>query len=251
MIGDFHHHIDIDPQDYNISYTLQDVCKQVKKKGITCIAITCHDKPIYTKQCAHIATQYGVLLIPGIEKTVYFTHTPFTRKGKMHLLFYASDNIYIEKIHQLDALTDIIAYKKKHNKNIHCCLAHCKIPKMGLQDSEIEYLVKSGLIDSFEFHGFYSVWWDFPNNKRVVELAKYYTKPLINNTDTHFLEQIGYAKTLFSDAQTPKQVIQALKHTRIVTKPIRTWTFMVLMVKFLYAHYANHIRRLLNQHSRT
>ena len=69
------------------SFTVEEVIKLAKEKGLTHIAITNHDTVKGLKEAIEIGEKYGVNVIPGIEISAY----DYKRNRKVHLLGYGID----------------------------------------------------------------------------------------------------------------------------------------------------------------
>ncbi len=69
------------------SFTIEEVIKLAKEKGLTHIAITNHDTVKGLKEAIELGEKYGVNVIPGIEISAY----DYKRNRKVHLLGYGID----------------------------------------------------------------------------------------------------------------------------------------------------------------
>lgn len=69
------------------SFTVEEVIKLAKEKGLTHIAITNHDTVKGLKEAIELGEKYGVNIIPGIEISAY----DYKRNRKVHLLGYGID----------------------------------------------------------------------------------------------------------------------------------------------------------------
>ena len=65
--ADFHSHTAEDPFHPWITYTAKDLIKNMAKRGYDVLAITCHNKRVFTEDLKKYAKKQGLLLIPGME----------------------------------------------------------------------------------------------------------------------------------------------------------------------------------------
>ena len=73
--ADLHIHTKEDPVHHkDIKYTAKQLIDHAANQGYEVIAITCHNKVYYNKKIKEYAKKKGILLIPGIEKTIKRKH---------------------------------------------------------------------------------------------------------------------------------------------------------------------------------
>jgi len=171
-----HLHVQGDPID-NIKYTPKQAIDKASKLNYKVISFTCHDKLIYNKNLADYANSKGILLIPGIEKTIQKKHV---------LIINASKNS--EKIKSFE---DLRLYKK-NNPECFVIAAH---PFHPSSTSLMFKLIKHiDLFDAIEHSYFYSTLIN-PNILSKL-VSKIYKKPVIATSDIHYLDgfDYGYAK---------------------------------------------------------
>lgn len=82
MKGDLHIHSSISDCDYSI----EEIVKKAKEKGLTHISITDHDTILGLEEALKIGEKYHIKVIPGIEISAYDNK----RKRKVHILGYGN-----------------------------------------------------------------------------------------------------------------------------------------------------------------
>src|SRR5258706_466015 len=69
--GDFHHHINSDPQDGSfVPHSAGELIDRAAATGLHVLAITCHESVPYDGDASRYAKERGVLLLRGMEATV-------------------------------------------------------------------------------------------------------------------------------------------------------------------------------------
>ena len=167
-----HLHVKGDPCD-NIKYSAKQAIDKASKLNYKVISITCHDKVIFNQKLSEYAKTKGVLLIPGIEKTIQKKHV---------LIINATKDS--EKIISFD---DLKIYKSKNPKSF-IIAAH---PFHPSSTSLMWKLIKHiDLFDAIEYSYFCSTMIN-PNILSKL-IAKFYNKPLIATSDIHYLNGFDY-----------------------------------------------------------
>jgi len=190
--ADLHIHSGDDPYD-KLPYTVFDAIDQASARGINCIAITDHSRFSWTQKYYDHAKKRRVLLIPGIEKQI---------KGKDVIILNSDKEA--EKIKSFD---DLRAYRSDQ----HLIMApHSFYPiKCALKKLLYEY---ADLFDVIEISSCYLSWFNRFNLKAKKAAIKL-SKPLICNSDSHALWQIGNVWTEIEvDNFTIPDVITAIKN---------------------------------------
>lgn len=211
---DFHIHTAEDLLDH-IPYNSFQLIDMASRKGFDAIAITNHDVVLFYPELVHYAEQKGILLIPGMEAT--FSHA--------HVLIINPDFHINPKGRPLEELPSI---KKDDNLII---APHPFFPRLKSLESDILKYIH--LFDAVEFTQYYNGFINF--NKKAVETATEYKKPLIGNSDCHFLWQFGDTYSLVEAKKDILSIIEAVKSGKveIITRPISLVTMAKLTASFL------------------
>ncbi len=203
--ADFHTHCREDPHDF-IRYTAVELIQEAARQGYDVLAITCHNKRIHTDELARRAADLGVLLIPGVEAAIESKHTllldmPYSR-------FKVRRFSHVRRMKRDGGL--VIA-------------PHPFFPAPKCLNSKLRENLD--LFDAIEFSHMYTQTIDF--NKKAVEYARKMDIPLVGNSDTHRLWQLGTTYTLLeAEARTIEAVFAAIRagRTRVVTAPLQPLT---------------------------
>lgn len=184
-----HFHTSDDTED-SIPYSFTEALDEAVRLGFSCLALTCHNTYAYTAERAREAGARGVLLIPGIERTIEKKHVLILNCG--------SD---IMSVHTFQALT---AYKQTHPE-IFVIAPH---PYWGGSYSfslsaKLEEHIS--LFDAVEQTWFYSLIYN--PNKKASRVAQRHSLPLIATSDTHELQWLN---TSYAEIEVKEKTIPAV-----------------------------------------
>jgi predicted metal-dependent phosphoesterase TrpH len=210
---DFHIHTAEDPHDH-IPYDSFQLIDLAGQKGFDVLAITNHNEVLNSAKLAEYAEKKGILLIPGMEANY----------SDKHVLIINPDFTINPPGRSLDELERI------KNENNLIIAAHPFYP--GFKSLESELLTHIHLFDAIEFSQYYNKLINF--NKQAVEIAKEYGKPLIGNSDCHFLREFGKTYSLVEADKDIRSVIAAVKSGKVerVVKPVSLYTMSRVMLTF-------------------
>ena len=203
---DFHLHSKEDPHDV-ISYTARELIDHLASRGYNAISLTFHDAPGYTQELADYAKEKGITLLPGVERTIEGAHI---------LLL----NVTNEEISQVHTLEDLKKIKREDTLIIP---SH---PFFFLNALGKRLEKNLDVIDGIEYCHFYLPFLNL--NKKSVALSKKYKKPLIGNSDSHYLFQAGHTYSIVdAEKNTIPAIIKAIKqgNVEVVTKPLDFLSF--------------------------
>ena len=210
--GDFHHHINTDPCDGDfVRHSAGELVERAAAAGLDVLAITCHESLPYDDDITRYAAARGVLLLRGMEATV----------DGYHVLLLN----FPEYPPGVCTMADVAACKTREALVI---APHPFYPA-GVAGGEM-LAAHTALFDAVEFSGLYTALTQ-RFNRRAVEYARKVGRPVVGNSDTHFLWQIGRTFTLIDAAPHPAALLEALRDGRVqvVTRPL-SW---VELVRFL------------------
>lgn len=192
---DLHIHAKEDPFHNSISYSMKDIIDKAFDKGIEVIAFTFHDKYFENKKIEKYAKERGILIIPGIEKTI---------EGK-HVLIY---NCKKEELKQIKKITDL---KKIKRKEVLIGCPHPFFIGKNCLKNKLEENIE--LFDFIEYSWFHTKILNL--NKKAVNLSKKYNKPLIATSDCHTYKFFGEYYTEIESEKRVDAVIRAIKKGKI------------------------------------
>ncbi|MEK7648716.1 MAG: PHP-associated domain-containing protein [Patescibacteria group bacterium] len=190
--ANLHFHTREDPQD-SIPYTLHEGIDEAARLHFDVLALTLHNRFGYTKDAAEYARERGILLIPGIEKTIHGRHVV--------LLNCDSD---AESIVSFEALAE---YRKNH-PDCFVLAPHPYYAVFSLKEKLEQY---SDLFDAVEWSWYYSSWFHSANDS-AREFAKNHTKPFIATSDTHRLRYLNRSYAMIdAESKDTLNIISALR----------------------------------------
>ncbi len=204
--GDFHHHIDSDPTDgYFVHHSAGSLIDHAAAMGIHVLAITCHESVPYDGDATRYAAERGVVLLRGMEATV---------KGHHVLLLN-----FPEFPPGVCTMADIAAAKTPDALVI---APHPFYPA-GIAGGAT-LAAHRELFDAVEFSGLYTALTS-RFNRHALNYARTVGLPVVGNSDTHFLWQMGYTYTLIDAPSEPAAILEAIRHgrTQLATRPL-SWT---------------------------
>jgi predicted metal-dependent phosphoesterase TrpH len=225
---DLHVHTREDPKDY-IAYTALELFDRAAALGYDALAVTNHDRNIYTPALARAAEARGLLLLPGVEITADDAHIVVIRPS-------------FEPRLEGFALRDLPRLRDEG------CLTIAPHPFFHLFKSLRERLVPMlPWIDAIEYTCYHNALLNL--NRKAVLAAAEHGKPLVGNSDSHDLRQFGLTYSLVDAEKDPASIIAAVKAGRL---EIRTSPLPVTAMLRLILHYGTveRIRRLIDPRPR-
>lgn len=231
----FHTHTRQDPVD-NIKHSEKQLIDAATAHGYHAIAITCHNKVVFNDDLREYAQKKGILLIPGIEKSI----------GRRHVLIINA-TVEAEKIFTFNDLAD---YKKYHPR----CLIiapHPYYPGWICLHKKLEENIK--LFDAIEYSWYHSKKIDFYNQK-AKQMAAQYKLPMLATADNHILKYLNHTYSLVEaeidhftrpeDQKNIPAIFNAIKknHVRIVSQNLYFWR---LITSFLHVEFRFLVKKFL------
>lgn len=210
-----HIHTKEDPQD-KISYTAKELIDEAAKQNFDVISFTCHNKVIHNFELEQYAKEKGILLIPGVERTI---------EGK-HVLLYDLTEEESRQITSFQKLNQFKIERQKQNRSFLIMAAHpFHIGSSCLKSKAIKHL---DLFDAWEFSFFYLD--SLRLNKKTVRLARKYGKPIVGSSDVHRLGMLGQTYSFIDSEKNLDSVFRAIKNnqTKIKTKPLSFFSFSII-----------------------
>ncbi len=207
---DFHMHSNEDPLDWPIithnSFQLVD---EAARLGYEVISLTLHETLHYPKALQNYAQKKNILLIPGMEATIEGKHVLVINPPLGTKIPYTFDEL--EKIRHEGALT-IAAHP-------FYPLETCLGPKLR------EHI---NVFDAIEHCHFYNRF--INRNKKAIEIAEEYNKPLVANSDMHHFYQYNTNYTLVDAEKETDDILEAIRKNklRLVTRPLNVYEFSMI-----------------------
>jgi predicted metal-dependent phosphoesterase TrpH len=191
-----------------ISYSVFELIDYALNSGFDVLAITTHRECIINESHIKYATARQMVLLPGIELDI-------VRRLVFHqdIILICPDLSSAEEAKHLREYDDLKKFKQKY-PNVFLLAAH---PNFGRFDSMgWRNLQKNiDLFDAVELSWFYSK--NFNLNKKSLDIAQKYKKPIIATSDAHSLDffDSDYCEIKTSE-KSPAEIIKSLKKGRII-----------------------------------
>ena len=192
--AELHTHSSEDPVD-RIPYDARTLIDRASALGFAVLAITLHDRQLPIDDLTRYARARGIVLIPGIERTIAGKH--------VLLLNFPAEAEGIGSFEELRAL--------KRRSNGLVIAPHPFYP----HPTSLGRLVDANpdLFDAVERNAFYTRLVDF--NKRAESWARRHGKPVVGNGDVHRLRQLGRTYSLIDAEPDPDSVCEAIRAGRV------------------------------------
>jgi predicted metal-dependent phosphoesterase TrpH len=199
--AELHAHCSLDPSDYRVCrHTPEQLISHAAKLGYNVLAITCHNKDIWTDRLSDYARNLGITLIPGMEVAAQ----------RRHVLVY--------NFHSGPENLNTLAKIRNHSRSDTLVIApHPFFPGFvclrGLVEKNLD------VFDAIEYSGFHIRGLNF--NRQGAKLAEKAGKPLVACSDVHHLWQLGRTFTWIYAEPEVESILSAIKEgaVRIRTSP--------------------------------
>ncbi|HEX5473569.1 MAG TPA: PHP-associated domain-containing protein [Vicinamibacterales bacterium] len=191
---DLHLHASEDPEDY-IHHSATTLIDRASALGFDALAITLHDRQLADPALTARARARGIVLIPGIERTI---------EGRHILLINFPEGV--ERVRTFD---DIAALKS--NSNGLVVAPHPFFPDRKCLRDIMD--ARPELFDAVEWSYFWTYGINF--NARAARWARAHRKPLVASSDLHDLRQLGRTYSLVDASRDPDAICQAIRTGRV------------------------------------
>ncbi len=230
---DLHIHTLDDPKDV-LDYSAHELLERARSLGFRVLAITLHDAVFERAEVFADAAKMGILLIPAAEVRL---------EGADVILL----NVGASEIESLRNLNDLEKLRARRGPSLFTIAPH---PFYVLGGSMGEKLLeKIECFDAIELCHFWSRF--FNPNRRAVEVAARFLKPLIATSDAHRLQAFGshYTSIPRPAALTIENVFAALRDGPLrLTSPPCTFADLVSTIYWVFV--AHPWRTRARQHNR-
>jgi predicted metal-dependent phosphoesterase TrpH len=199
---DLHTHSGEDPVDL-IPYDARTLIDRAAACGYSALAITLHDKQLDLARLSEYSRERGIVLIPGIERTI---------RGK-HVLLVNFPAAAAEAVTDFDDLRRLKSRSRGLVIAPHPFFPHPS--SLGRLTAQYE-----DLFDAVELNAFYTRYVDF--NRQAVRWAERLGKPVVANADVHRLNQLDTTYSLIDAEPDPEAICEAVRagRVRIETSPL-------------------------------
>jgi hypothetical protein len=198
---ELHTHTADDPVDA-IPHTTFELIDRAAALGYDALAITLHDHQLDLRRFAPYAAERGIVLIPGVERTIEGRH--------VLLLNYARGTDTVKTFADLAAL--------KVNGRGLVIAPHPFFPTTVCLRGALERHVD--LFDAVERNAMFIRGVDF--NRAAERFAARHGKPMVGNCDVHRLAQLGSTYSLVDAPRDPDAICDAIAAgpVRVESRPL-------------------------------
>lgn len=212
---ELHTHTSDDPADI-IRHSPHELIDRGALLGFHALAITLHDKQFDVEPLRPYASARGILLIPGLERTIQGKHVlliNFTTRAEAVTTF--------EELAQLRQHEDGLVIAPHPFYPLTTCLG-------GILDRHPE------LFDAVEVNGMFTRGTDF--NRAAVRWASAHGKPVVGNCDVHRLGQLGTTYSIVDAEPNADSICDAIRAGRVEVhaQPLR-WSRTVVFIADIVA----------------
>jgi predicted metal-dependent phosphoesterase TrpH len=198
---ELHTHTSDDPVD-RIPHTTTDLIDRAAALGYDAVAITLHERQLDLKPYAAYAAGRGVLLIPGVERTI---------EGKHVLLLN-----FERGADELQSFADLARLKREGSGIV--IAPHPFFPAPSCLLSQLDR--HADLFDAVEYNAMFTRQLNF--NRIAARWAARHGKPMVGNCDVHRLRQLGTTYTLVDAPRDAAAICAAVAAGRVevVSRPL-------------------------------
>ena len=199
---DLHTHTSDDPVD-SIPYSTVQLIDRAAELGFGALAITLHDKQCSLREPLAYARERGMVLIPGVERTIHGRHVLLLN--------------FPPAAESVESFESIVRLKTRHPEGLvvapHPFYPHSSCLR-GLMDRYAD------LFDVVEINAFYTATFDF--NRAAVRWARMHRKAVVGNSDAHRLPLLGTTFSLVDAEATADAICSAIRSGRVQvrTRPL-------------------------------
>ncbi|MBI3940357.1 MAG: PHP domain-containing protein [Acidobacteria bacterium] len=191
---ELHAHTSEDPND-RIPHTAFQLVDRASELGFHALAITLHDKQLDSPDLAAYARDRGLLLIPGIERSI----------GGRHVLLIN----FPASAERVQTFQEIAALKQQCDG-----LVIAPHPFFPFKTCLREWMDRHpDLFDAVEFNHLYTRAVDF--NRAALRWARKHGKTVVGNSDVHRLAQLGQTYTCVDAEPEVKSICRAIRDGRV------------------------------------
>ena len=191
---DFHTHTADDPQD-RIPYTTRELIDRAVLLGFDALAVTLHDKQLALDSLMPYASERGIVLIRGIERTI---------EGKHVLLLN-----FRRGADEVRSFEDLARLKRREHGLV--IAPHPFFPAASC----LRHIINrhADLFDAVEYNGMFTAAVNF--NRPAERWARLHDKPIVGNGDVHRLMQLGTTYSRVDAQRDPDSICEAVARGQV------------------------------------
>ena len=212
---DLHTHTADDPAD-RIPHSTTQLIDRAATLGYDALAITLHDRQLDLRQLIPYASERGIVLIPGIERTI---------QGKHVLLLN-----FRSGVEEVRTFEDLARLKRRQPSGL-VVAPHPFFPSSAALGRDLDR--HAALFDAVEWNAMFTAALNF--NRRAKRWATAHGKPLVGNGDVHRLNQLGTTYSRVDAEPNPDAICAAIAAGRVQveTRPL-SWPHAVQIIASLF-----------------
>jgi predicted metal-dependent phosphoesterase TrpH len=191
---ELHSHTADDPLD-RIPYSTRELIDHAVAQRFDALAITLHDRQLDLEPHRAYAAERGLVLIPGIERTIDEAHV-------LLLNFSAASE-------QVRSFDDVARLKARESGLV--IAPHPFFPGRTCLGRLMDR--HAALFDAVEVNGMFTASLDF--NRKAVDWARAHGKPVVGNGDVHRLAMLGTTHSLVDAPRDPAAICAAVAAGRV------------------------------------
>lgn len=192
---DLHIHTADDPVDC-IAHSTSQVIERAAELGFDALAVTLHDAQLEVESYRAQAARHGIVLIPGIERTI---------EGKHVLLLNFS-----RATERVRTFADLARLKASERRGL-VIAPHPFFPGSSCLRGVLDD--HASLFDAVEWNAMFSRRVNF--NAAAAAWARARGTPMVGNGDVHLIEQLGTTFSLVDAARDPDAICAAIVAGRV------------------------------------
>lgn len=198
---DLHLHTAEDPRDA-LHHDAIGLIDRAAELRFDALAITLHDRQFWEPRLVDYARSRGIVLLPGIERTVLGRHVLLVN--------------FPAAVEHVRTFEDIAALKSRCNGLV--IAPHPFFPAPSCVGRLLDRHVD--LFDAVEWSYFWMRGLDF--NARAARWAREHGKPIVGNSDLHDLRQLGRTHSLVAAEPDADAICEAVRAGRVTlrTSPV-------------------------------
>jgi predicted metal-dependent phosphoesterase TrpH len=199
---DLHLHTAEDPVD-RLAHSALELIGRAAELGFNALAITLHQNQFADARVSRNARERGITLIPGTERTI---------QGR-HVLLLNFPAAAAESVRTLDELARL-----KARTGGLIIAPHPYFPAPTCLRGQLD--AHPDLFDAVEWSYFWTRGINF--NARAARWAREHGKPVVGNSDTHDLRQLGRTYSLIDAPPDPSAICDAIRQGKVTlqTTPV-------------------------------
>jgi predicted metal-dependent phosphoesterase TrpH len=214
---ELHTHTADDPVD-RIPHSTTELIDRAADLGYDALAITLHERQLDLEPWMRHAASRGLLLIPGIERTI---------EGKHVLLINFSS-----KAEQVETFADLADLRREERGLV--IAPHAFYPGASCLGREMMDR-HADLFDAVEYNAMFAPGVNF--NRPAERWARLHGRPLVGNGDVHRLQQLGSTYSVVDAPPEPDAICAAVRAGRLLVKarPLPWSTTLSLVSQLMVA----------------